>query len=136
MVYPLILCKKFLKLKVMLQHFPQELLKQLDMDHRPSLTWPQRFGTLYLKRWKSYYSEWIQGQNQHLEVEKLSLPTLYNLPSADGVHYAYFLKWLMSLDWECWIVSVAILILLRYKSTFNWRGFIYLSVDKKFVIEL
>ena len=34
----------------MRQHFPQEILKQLDMDYRPSLTWLQKFGTLYLKR--------------------------------------------------------------------------------------
>ena len=39
-----ILCKTFLKLGVtiiiliMRQHFPQEILKQLDMDYRPSLT--------------------------------------------------------------------------------------------------
>ena len=36
---------------VMHQHFPQEILKQLDMDSRPPLTWLQKFGTLYLKRW-------------------------------------------------------------------------------------
>ena len=35
---------------VMRQHFPQEILKQLDMDFKPSLTWLQKFGTLYLKR--------------------------------------------------------------------------------------
>ena len=40
MDYPQILCKTFLKLKVttiilvMRQHFPQEILKQLDMDYR------------------------------------------------------------------------------------------------------
>ena len=83
MDYPQILCKTFLKLKVTTiilvmhqhfpqeilkqfdmdyrlkvttiilvthQHFPQEILKQLDMDYRPSLTWLQKFGTLYLKR--------------------------------------------------------------------------------------
>ena len=36
---------------VMRQHFPQEILKQLDMDYRPSLTWLQKFGTSCLKRW-------------------------------------------------------------------------------------
>ena len=56
MDYLKILCRTFLKLKItaaillMRQHFPQEILKQLDMDYRPFLTWPQRFGTLYLKR--------------------------------------------------------------------------------------
>ena len=56
MDYPQILCKAFLKLKVtttilaMRQHFPQEILKQLDMDYRQSLSWLQKFGTLYLKR--------------------------------------------------------------------------------------
>ena len=56
MDYPQILCKTFLKLKVttrilvMCQHFPQEILKQLHMDYKPSLTWLQEFGTLYLKR--------------------------------------------------------------------------------------
>ena len=56
MDYLQILCKTFLKLKVttiilvMRQHFPQEILKQLDMDYRPSLTWLQKFGTLCLKR--------------------------------------------------------------------------------------
>ena len=35
---------------VMRQHFPQEILKQLDMDYRPSLTRLQKFGTLCLKR--------------------------------------------------------------------------------------
>ena len=45
MDYPQILCKTFLKLNVttiilaVRQHFPQEILKQLDMDYRPSLTW-------------------------------------------------------------------------------------------------
>ena len=34
----------------MRQHFPQEILKQLDMDYRPSLTWLQRYETLHLKR--------------------------------------------------------------------------------------
>ena len=44
--YPqILLCKTFLKLKVttiiliMNQHFPQEILKQLDMDYRLSFTW-------------------------------------------------------------------------------------------------
>ena len=42
MVYPQILCKTILKLNVtsiilvMRQHFLQEILKQLDMDYRPS----------------------------------------------------------------------------------------------------
>ena len=52
-----ILCKTFLKLKVttiilvMRQHFPQEILKQLDMDYRPSLTcMAPKIGTLYPKR--------------------------------------------------------------------------------------
>ena len=30
--------------------FPQEILRQLDMNYRPSITWVQKFGTLYLKR--------------------------------------------------------------------------------------
>ena len=44
MGYPQILCKTFLNLKVntkilvMSQYFPQEILKPLDMDYRPSLT--------------------------------------------------------------------------------------------------
>ena len=48
----------FLKLKVttiillMHQHFPQEILKQLDMDYRPTL-----LGTLYQRDEASYYSE-------------------------------------------------------------------------------
>ena len=56
MDYLQILCETFLKLKVttiilvMRQHFPQEILRQLDMDYRPSLTWLQKFGNLYLKR--------------------------------------------------------------------------------------
>ena len=56
MDYPQILCKAFLKLKVttiilvMRQHFAREMLKQLDLDYRPSLTWLQKFETLYLKR--------------------------------------------------------------------------------------
>ena len=55
MDYPQILCKTFLKLKVttiilmLRQRFPQEILKQLDMDYRPSLTWLQK---LYLKEMK------------------------------------------------------------------------------------
>ena len=32
------------------KYFPQEILKQLDMDYRPSRTWLQKFGTLCLKR--------------------------------------------------------------------------------------
>ena len=28
------------------QHFPQEILKQLDMNYKPSLTWLQTFGTI------------------------------------------------------------------------------------------
>ena len=35
---------------VMRKHFPQEILQQLDMDYRPSLTWLQIFGTLRIKR--------------------------------------------------------------------------------------
>ena len=35
---------------VMRQHFPQEILKQLDMDYRSSLTWIRKFGNLYSKR--------------------------------------------------------------------------------------
>ena len=35
---------------VMRQHFLQEILKKIDMDYRPSLTWLQKSGTLYLKR--------------------------------------------------------------------------------------
>ena len=56
MDYPQILCKTFFKLEVttillvMGQHFPQEMLKQLDIDYRPSLTWLLKSGTLYLKR--------------------------------------------------------------------------------------
>ena len=56
MDYPQILCKAFLKLKVttlilvMHHHCLQEILKQLNMDYRPSLKWLQKFGTLYLKR--------------------------------------------------------------------------------------
>ena len=52
MHYPQIIFKTFLKLKVttiifaMRQHFPQEILKQLDMDYRSSLTWLQKFGIL------------------------------------------------------------------------------------------
>ena len=54
MDYPQILCNTFFKLKVtttiMRQHFPQEILKQLDMDYRPSLTWLQKFRNMHLKR--------------------------------------------------------------------------------------
>ena len=32
------------------QNSPQEILKQVDMDYKPSLTWFQKFGALYLKR--------------------------------------------------------------------------------------
>ena len=35
---------------VMRQNLPQESLKRLDMDYRPSLTWLQKFEILYLKR--------------------------------------------------------------------------------------
>ena len=31
-------------------NFPKEMLKQLDMDYRPYLTWVLRFGALYPKR--------------------------------------------------------------------------------------
>ena len=31
---------------VICQRFPQEILKQLDIDYRPSLAWLQKFGTL------------------------------------------------------------------------------------------
>ena len=47
MDYLQILCKTFSKLNVtviilvMSQYFPQEILKQLDMYYRPSLTWLQ-----------------------------------------------------------------------------------------------
>ena len=56
MDYPHILCKTLLRLKlttiilVMCQHFPQEILKQSDMDYRPSLIWLQKIGTLYPKK--------------------------------------------------------------------------------------
>ena len=30
--------------------FSSRNIKQVDMDYRPSLTWLQKFGTLYLKR--------------------------------------------------------------------------------------
>ena len=56
MLYPQILFKTFLKLKVttiilvMRQYFPKEILKQLDMDYRPCLTWVLRLGTLYPKK--------------------------------------------------------------------------------------
>ena len=33
------------------QGFSQDILKQLDVDYRPSLTWPRKFGTFYPKRW-------------------------------------------------------------------------------------
>ena len=35
----------------------------------------------------SYYSKWVQGQNQNLEVRKLSLPTLLNFAFTDRLHY-------------------------------------------------
>ena len=53
MVYPQILSKIFLKLKltnIMLvrrQYFPQEIAKQLDMVYRPSVIYVQKFGTLH-----------------------------------------------------------------------------------------
>ena len=56
MFYPQILCKTFLKLKVSTvilvidQHFPNEILTQLDMGYRPFLTWVQKFETLYQER--------------------------------------------------------------------------------------
>ena len=55
-LYPEILCKTFLKLKVtttilvIRQDFSQEILKQLENDYRPSVAWLQIFGTFYLKR--------------------------------------------------------------------------------------
>ena len=64
MDYPQILCKTFLKLKVttlklvMRHRFPQEILKQLDMDHRPSPIWLQKFGTLYLNKLKAEIKIW------------------------------------------------------------------------------
>ena len=36
---------------VMRHCFPHEILKQLDMDYKPSLTWLQKFRTLHPKRW-------------------------------------------------------------------------------------
>ena len=58
MDYLQILCKTFLKLKVttiilvMRQHFPQEILKQLDMDYRPSFTWLKKIQDLVHKEIK------------------------------------------------------------------------------------
>ena len=63
MVKTPILCYTYWKLKVittilvMRQHFPQELLKPLDMDYRPSLTWFQKFGTFSERDETIYYSE-------------------------------------------------------------------------------
>ena len=34
----------------MRQYFPQEILKQLDMDYRPSPTWLRKCGTLFPMR--------------------------------------------------------------------------------------
>ena len=37
--------------------FPKEMLKQLDMDYRPCITWVLTFGTLYPIDEVSYYFE-------------------------------------------------------------------------------
>ena len=56
MIYRQLLSRASLKLKltpiifVIRQYFPQEMLKQLDMDYRSSLIWIQRFMTLIPNR--------------------------------------------------------------------------------------
>ena len=37
------------------QRFPQKILKQLDMDYRPSLTWVEIFETLQPRRDEASY---------------------------------------------------------------------------------
>ena len=43
----------------MRQYFPQEILKQLDMDNRLSLTVLQKLWTFTQRDETSYYSEYI-----------------------------------------------------------------------------
>ena len=86
-------------------YFPKEIFKQLDMDYRPYLTLVLIFLVPCTQRYEgSYYSEWIQGQNQNLEVRKLSLPTLQNLPSIERLHYMSF-NMSFNADYLCLIKS-------------------------------
>ena len=86
-------------------YFPKEMFKQLDMDYRPYLTLVLIFLGPCTQRYEgSYYSEWIQGQNQNLEVRKLSLPTLQNLPFIERLHYMSF-NMSFNADYLCLIKS-------------------------------
>ena len=126
MVYPQILCKTFLKLKVttiilvMPQHFPQEILKQLDIVYRPSFTGLQKFGTFYPKSW----NELLIWMNWRTNWKSDSLKTV---PATDWVYF--IMPFNMTFDWErevgeggvVGVVSATILMLLWYKSTLNWN---------------
>ena len=64
---------------VMCPYVPQEILKQLDMDSRPSITWVQKWDLVpkAMKQFtiSSYFWSSLR-QNQNLEVRNLSLTTL------------------------------------------------------------
>ena len=136
MVYPQILCKTFLKLKVttiilvMPQHFLQEILKQLDIVYRPSFTGLQKFGTFYPKSW----NELLIWMNWRTNWKSDSLKTV---PATDWVYY--IMSFNKTFDWERevgggggggggggraggrGVVSATILMVLWYKSTLNWN---------------
>ena len=51
-----------------------------------------RYGLQTTSYMASKIRDCIQGQNQHLEVKKLPLTTLKNLPFTDRLHYIIFLN--------------------------------------------
>ena len=73
---------------ILLMHscLPKEILKQICVTD-DFLHVLYDLGPCTRRDEVSYYSERIQGQNQNLEIGKLPLPTLQNLPSTDRLHY-------------------------------------------------
>ena len=80
----------------------------------------QNLGPCIQRGEASYYWEWIHGQNQNLEVRKLSLLTMQNLPFTDRAHYMMSFKMSNVVRMRDRVVSVEILIILWYKSALNW----------------
>ena len=77
------LCKTFLKLKVttiilvVRPYFPQEILKQLHMDYKPSVASIQKCGTLEMKQFTIMNEFKAKMKIETLvKVRKLYLPTL------------------------------------------------------------
>ena len=58
---------------VMRQNLPQESLKRLDMDYRPSLTWLQKFEILYLKRWNKLLL-WMNSRSKSSPRSQKTVP--------------------------------------------------------------